>query len=131
MLGSQGKGAIEGRIFETVPEKEKEDELKSRRWKQLDLKFGKFSSTLERDRGLAGFYEHCSYSKAKESLWIALQQTPASPALSLLRLHMPKKKTCSEFSPTNSTEATNCNSLLIPTLFSTFKIGSPNLSGEG
>lgn len=59
MLGSQGKDAGK-RTFKTVPEKE----LKGRKWKLLDLKFGKFLSTLEGDGGLAGFYEHYFHSKA-------------------------------------------------------------------
>lgn len=64
MLGSQGKDAVET-TFKTVPEKK----LKGRRWKLLDLKFGKFSSTLEGDGGSARCYEHYFHSKASGHLY--------------------------------------------------------------
>lgn len=96
MLASQGKDAVE-RKFKTVPGGKKK--LKGRRWKLLDLKFEKFSSTLEGDGSSAGCYEHYFHNKASGHLCNRLH------LLSLLRLHVPPKKAHSEFLSTNSTEA--------------------------
>lgn len=120
MLGGQGKDAVET-TFKSVPEKK----LKGRRWKLLDLKFGKFSSTLEGDGRSARCYEHCFHSKASghlaiDSTCLITAQASCAPKEGTLRIFISKfHRDC------------RGNSFSVPTPFSVFTILSPNLSSEG